>query len=104
VYNRVVVFREVIRKFESKVMVQTDNNPEKVRFEFRNEEEDYSDESTESDEEVEYLTPVVMRFERVRKPIERYSPHDFHSTFSLTTTYDEPKSTREAFDSVEGKL
>jgi hypothetical protein len=54
-YNRDVVFREVGRKFESEV-VQIENNPEKVRFELRNEEEDDSDESTESDEEVEQST------------------------------------------------
>jgi hypothetical protein len=41
-------------------MVQIGNNPEKVWFELRNEEVD-SDESTESDEEVEQLTPVVRR-------------------------------------------
>jgi hypothetical protein len=60
-YSRDVVFREVRGKSESEV-VQIEKNPEKVRFELRNEEDD-SDESTESDEEVEQLTPVVRRYE-----------------------------------------
>jgi hypothetical protein len=42
-----VVFKEVERKSEFEVMVQTQNNPEKVWFELRNEEGD-SDESNES--------------------------------------------------------
>jgi len=45
-YSQDVVFREVGRKPESKG-VQTKNNPEKVRFELRKEEEDDSDKSTE---------------------------------------------------------
>jgi hypothetical protein len=56
-----VVFREVRGKSESEV-VQIEKNPEKVRFELRNEEDD-SDESIESDEEVEQPTPVVRRSE-----------------------------------------
>jgi hypothetical protein len=74
-----------------------------VWFELRNEEDD-SDESTESEEEVEQPTLVVRRSERVRKPVERYSFPDFHSTFVLTATDDEPKSVGEAVDSTEGKL
>jgi hypothetical protein len=101
-YNRDVVFREVRRKSESEV-VQTEKNPEKVRFELRNKEEDDSDESTESDEEVEQPTSIVRRYERVRKPVERYSPPNF-STFVLTSTDEEPKSVREAVDSTEGRL
>jgi hypothetical protein len=37
-YSRDVVFKDVGRKSKSEV-VQTKNNPEKVRFELRNEEE-----------------------------------------------------------------
>jgi hypothetical protein len=58
-------------------MVQTKNNPEKVRFELRNEEDD-SNESFESEEEVEQPTSVVRRSKRVRKLVERYSLPDFH--------------------------
>jgi hypothetical protein len=78
-------------------------NPDMVWFELRNKEDD-SDESTESEEEVEQLTLVVRRSKRVRKPVERYSPPDFHSTFVLTSIDDEPKSVGEAVDSTEGKL
>jgi hypothetical protein len=59
VYNRDVVFREVEHKFEFEV-VQIKKNTEKVRFEVRNEEDD-SNESTESDEEMEQPTSVVRR-------------------------------------------
>jgi hypothetical protein len=62
VYNRDVVFREVGRNFEYEVMVQTENNLEKMWFEPRNEEVDL-DESIESDEEVDQTTPVVRRSE-----------------------------------------
>jgi hypothetical protein len=102
-YSRDVVFREVRGKSEPEEVVQTENNPDTVWFELRNEEDD-SDESTESEEEVEQLTLVVRRSERIRKPVERYSPPDFHSTFVLTSIDDEPKSVGEAVDSTEGKL
>jgi hypothetical protein len=74
-----------------------------VRFELRNKEDDL-DESNESEEEVEQLTLVVRRSERIREPIERYSPLDFCSAFVLTAIDDEPKSVGEAVDSAEGKL
>jgi hypothetical protein len=54
-----------------------------VRFELRNKEDD-SDESSESYEEVEKLTQIVRMYERVRKPVERYSLPNFFSTFVLT--------------------
>jgi hypothetical protein len=62
VYIQDVVFIEVRRKFVSDVMVQIENNPEKVWFELRNEEGDL-DESIELDEEVEQPTAVVRRSE-----------------------------------------
>jgi hypothetical protein len=74
-----------------------------VQFELRNEEDD-SDESNESEEEVEKLTLVVRRPERIRKPVERYSPSNFHSALVLTAIDDETKSVGEAVDSAEGKL
>jgi hypothetical protein len=66
-----------------------------VWFELRNE-EDNSDESIESEEEVEQSNLVVRRLERVRKLVKRYSLPDFRSTFMLTSTDDEPKSIGEA--------
>jgi hypothetical protein len=74
-----------------------------VRFEVRNEEDD-SYESTESEEEVEQLTLVVKMSESVRRPVERYSPPDFHFAFMLTSIDDEPKLVMEAVDSAEGKI
>jgi hypothetical protein len=70
-----------------------------VWFELRNEEDD-SNESIELEEEVGQLTPFVRRLERVRKPVERYSPPNFYYAFVLTTIDDEPKSVGEAFDST----
>jgi hypothetical protein len=58
VYSRDVVFIEFRRnsKFE---VVQTYNNPKKVRFQLRNEEEYYLDESNESDEDAEQPILVI---------------------------------------------
>jgi hypothetical protein len=103
VYSQYVVFKEFGSKSEPKEIVQIENNLEKVRFKLRNEEDD-SDESTESEGEVEQLTPIVSRSEWLRKPVERYSSPDFHSTFVLTATDNEPKSVGEAVDSTEGKI
>jgi hypothetical protein len=74
-----------------------------VQFELRNEEDDL-DESIELEEEVEQHSPIVRRLERIRKPVKRYSPPDFHSTFVLSSIDDEPKLVSEAVESVEGKL
>jgi hypothetical protein len=62
VHSRDVVFKEVGSKFELEEIVQTENNLEKVWFELRNEEVD-SDESTESEGEVEQPTSIVRRSE-----------------------------------------
>jgi hypothetical protein len=61
-----VVFKEFESKCEAEEIVQTKNNPEKVWFELRNEEDD-SNESIESEEEVKQMTLVLRRLERVRK-------------------------------------
>jgi hypothetical protein len=72
-------------------------------FELRNE-EDVSNESTKSEEQVEQPNLVVSSTERVRKPIEMYSTPDFCSTFVLNAPNDELKSVGEAIDSAKGKL
>jgi hypothetical protein len=59
-YSRDVVFREVRGKSKPEEVVQTENNLDTMWFELRNEEDD-SDESTKSEEEVEQLTLVVRR-------------------------------------------
>jgi hypothetical protein len=76
VYSRDAVFREVRSKSKSEENVQKENNPETMWFEIRNEEDD-SDELTKLEEEVEQLTPVGRRYERVRKLVERYSSPTF---------------------------
>jgi hypothetical protein len=63
-----------------------------------------SNESTKSEEEVEELTMMVRRSERIRKPINRYIPPDFYSVFMLTTIGNEPMLVGEQVDSIEGKL
>jgi hypothetical protein len=55
VYIRYVVLREVESKYDPEEIVQSENNPEKVWFELRNEEDD-SDESNKSEGEVEQPT------------------------------------------------
>jgi len=61
IYSRDVYFSEIIgtSKFEG---AQMEKEPKKLVFELRYEEHD-SDESTESDEEVEAPTPVVRWYE-----------------------------------------
>jgi hypothetical protein len=61
---------------------QMEKEREKIVFELRNKDHD-SNELTKSYEEVEQVTLVVRRYERVRKLVERYSLCDFHSTFVL---------------------
>jgi hypothetical protein len=102
-YSRDVVFREFRGNFEHEEVVHTENNPNIIWFELRNEEYD-SDESIEFEEEVEQMTPVVKSSEKVKKPVERYSSPEFRFSFMLTTINDEPKSFSEAVDLVEGKL
>jgi hypothetical protein len=97
-----VIFREVGSKSESKV-AQIEKDSNKVRFELRNKEDD-SDESTESNEEVKQPTLFVRRFERVRKPVERYSTFDFYFSFVLTSTHYEPRSVKEAVDLEKSRL
>jgi hypothetical protein len=80
-----------------------EKEPEKLVFAPRNEKHDL-DQLTKLDEEVEPPTLVVRRSKRVKKPIERYSPLDFRYAFELSAIDNEPKSVREAVNSIEGKL
>jgi hypothetical protein len=74
-----------------------------MQFELRNKEDD-SDESNESEEEVEQHNLVVRRSKSIIKPIEMYIPLEFHSSFMLTAIDDEPKSAGEEIDSTEGEI
>jgi hypothetical protein len=53
---------------------------------------------------VEPLNLVIRRYERVIKSAKRYSPPNFHSTFVLSSTDDEPKLIREDVDLTNGKI
>ena len=57
------------------------------------------EELIESEEEVDLQTPAVRRSDRERRPVDRYSPPDFHSAFVLSAISDEPRSVKEAINS-----
>ena len=48
-------------------------------------------------------TPSLRRFDCIRKPVERYSPPNFHSNFVLSTINDEPRFVKEVVNYEEGK-
>ena len=79
VYSQDMSFKEV------KNTLRNDNEPKekgpkKMEFELMNEGCDSCEEkSYELDDEVELQTPSLRRFDRVWRPIERYSPLDFLS-------------------------
>ena len=76
-----------------------------MEFELNNEGSDsFEEESYELDDEVELQTPALRRFDHVRRPVERYSPPNFHSTIVLSTINDEPRFVKEATSSKECKL
>jgi hypothetical protein len=58
----------------------------------------------EEEEEEEPHTLVLRRSVRDRRKLERYSPPDFHSNFSLAITDDDPRIVREAVNSKDSKL
>ena len=62
------------------------------------------EETLKLDDEVEPHTPSLRRSNRVRRPVERYSPPDFHSRFVLFAINDEPRSVKEKVSSEECKL
>jgi hypothetical protein len=47
---------------------------------------------------------VLRRSVWERRQPERYTPLDFHSSFSLSITNDDPRTIREVVDSEDGKL
>ena len=53
---------------------------------------------------MELQTPALRRYDRVRRPIERYSPPDFCFEFVLYVVNDEPRSVKEEVSSEECKL
>jgi hypothetical protein len=76
--------------------------PEKIEFDLKDDESD-STEEHESKEEDPH-TPILRRPVRERRLLERYTPSDFHSNFSLSITDDDPRTVREVVDSEDGNL
>ena len=77
--------------------------PEKIELEL----DDAKSESFEEDEveeEEEPHTLVLRRSVRDRRQLERYSPPDFRSNFSLYIIDDDPRTVREAVNSEDSKL
>ena len=76
-----MVFREVKNTSRNEDEPK-EKGPEKMEFELKNEGFDFfEEESPKLDDEVELQTLALRRFNHVRRPVERYSPHDFRSTF-----------------------
>jgi hypothetical protein len=62
------VISKEVRGNPTSEAVEMEKVPKELVFELRNEEHD-SDESNESDEEVDQINPIVRRYEQVRKSI-----------------------------------
>eukprot|EP00253_Pinus_taeda_P036609 PITA_36609 len=76
--------------------------PEKIEFELKDEESDFTAEKESEDEEPQ--TSGVRRLARERRQLERYIPSTFYSNFALSITDNDPKTVKEAVDSEDGKL
>ena len=97
-----MVFREVKNTFRNE---DESKGPEKTEFEIMDEEVDsVEEELIESEEEVDLQTPAVRRSDHERRPVDRYSPPDFHFAFVLSVVSDEPRSVKEVVNSKECKL
>eukprot|EP00253_Pinus_taeda_P030053 PITA_30053 len=99
VYSRDVVLREVKDVIKHEVQPK---EPVKIEFEL-NEEESYPVVEEESEDE-EPQTTAVRRSVRERRQLERYSPSAFCSNFSLSVTYDDPRTVNEEVGSKDRKL
>ena len=85
-----MVFREVKNTSRNE---DDSKGPEKTKFEIMDEGADsIEEELIESEEEVDLQTPAVRRSNRERRPVDRYSPPDFHFVFVLFDVSDEPRS------------
>ena len=62
------------------------------------------EELIELEEEVDLPTLAMRRSDHERRPVDRYSPPDFHSAFILSAVSDEPISVKEAVNFEECKL
>ena len=64
----------------------------------------FEEESFELDDVVEPQTLTLRRYGSVRRPVEKYSPPNFYSSFVLYIINDEPRSIKEVVSSEECKL
>eukprot|EP00253_Pinus_taeda_P036329 PITA_36329 len=76
--------------------------PEKIEFELKEKESNSTAEEESKDEELQ--APAVRRSIQERRQLERYSPSAFCSNFASSITNDDPRTTKEAVDSEDGKL
>jgi hypothetical protein len=98
VYSRDAVFREMKDVVKQEVLPSKEEQ-EKIVFDLKNDESD-STEEHESEEEDPH-TEVLSRSVRERRIPERYTTSYFCSNFSLSITYDDPRTVREAVDSED---
>ena len=97
-----MVFREVKNTSKNE---DESKGPEKAEFEIMDEGVDsVEEELIESEEEVDLQTLAMRRSDHERRPVDRYSPPNFHFAFVLSTVSDEPRSIKEAVNSEECKL
>jgi hypothetical protein len=101
VYSRDVVFREM-KDVVKKEVLPSKEEPEKIDFDLKDDESD-STEEHESEEEDPH-TLVLRRSVQERILLERYTPSDFCSNFSLSISDDDPRTFKEAMDSKDGNL
>ena len=64
----------------------------------------FEEESSKLVDEVELQTPSLRRSNHEKRPVERYSPPNFHFSFVLSTINDEPRSVKEVVIFEECKL
>ena len=74
---------------------------ESSKIEFGLEGEEYDSTEEVEYEEEEPHTPILRRSSWERRKLERYSPLNFHSTFSLSITDDVPRNMKEVVDSED---
>jgi len=93
VYNQDVVFKEV------KDVIKHEFQPkehDKIEFELKEEELDYTVEGETEDEEPQ--TPALRRPIQERRQPKRYSPSAFCSNFALSVIDDDPRTVKEEGD------
>ena len=91
-YSRYVLFREMKDVFKQDV-TPSKEEPEKIDCDLKDDELDYTEEQ-ESEEEDSH-TLVLRRLVQERRKLERYTPPDFRSNFSLSITDDDPRTIRD---------